>query len=199
MKKQSLPKLEVADIFRKYRHLLGNLSPENLKVVNAITNCRTSVLGGHKLKCNICGHDEHSYNSCRNRFCPKCQYLTKMNWIEMRMEDLLPCPYFHLVFTVPSELRTLFLGNKKLCYNILFKTASETLKQVAENPKNFGAKIGFIGVLHTWSQELIDHPHVHFVVPAGGLNKKKTKWITSRNNFFLSVKILSKVFKAKNA
>lgn len=191
------PELEIAHLFEKFGDQLNNLHPTQSKVVNAIRSCRTEALGHHVLSCNHCGHKQNSYNSCRNRHCPKCQFLTKVKWIEKRKADLLPCHYFHLVFTIPNSLRRLFLYNKELCYNLLFKTSSETLKEVSRKPKNLGAEIGFIGVLHTWSQNLIDHPHVHYVVPAGGLNNEKNKWVKSRNNYFLSVKVLSVVFKAK--
>jgi len=189
--------LEISDIFKQFRYLLKGLLPEQEKVVQAIINCRTEILGGHKLKCNGCEFTKNAYNSCRNRHCPKCQFLARTKWIEKRCEDLLPCQYFHVVFSVPSNLRPLILRNKEICYNIILKSASDTLKEVAANPQNLGADIGFIGVLHTWSQTLIDHPHVHFIVPGGGLNKKKTKWITCKKDYFLPIKVLSKVFKGK--
>lgn len=191
------PQLELAELFDKFDHLLDTILPDQYKVINAIKNCRTSALGGHVLTCNECNYHKNAYNSCRNRHCPKCQFLAKIKWIERRKEDLLPCQYFHVVFTVPGELRRIFLQNKEICYRALFKASSETLKEVAENPKNFGAEIGFIGILHTWSQNLIDHPHIHYVIPAGGLNKKKNKWVKGRANYFLNVKILSTVFRAK--
>ena len=188
--------LELADIFNTHSHKLGALYEDQWKVVSNITNCRTRVLGGRKLACNDCEFTKYTYNSCRNRHCPKCGFLARVKWIEKRTEDVLPCEYFHVVFTVPRELRRLFLQNKKLCYDILFKASSETLKEVAENPKNLGAEIGFIGVLHTWNQNLTSHPHVHYIVPAGGLNKNN-KWVRCKQNYLLPIKILSKVFKAK--
>jgi len=191
------PKIEIADLFNQFGHLLGNLPGEQRKVIRDITNCRTSVLGGHRLKCDQCEYEKNSYNSCRNRHCPKCQFLARVRWVEKRKEELLPSQYFHVVFTVPSELKPLILRNKKEFYNILFKAASETLKEVAQNPKNLGAQIGFIGVLHTWGQNLLDHPHIHFIVPGGGLNKKKNKWVACPKDYFLSVKILSRVFRGK--
>jgi hypothetical protein len=191
------PSLEISTLFEKFGHQLTGLLPNQHKVAQSITNCRTSVLGGHQLTCNHCEFQKNAYNSCRNRHCPKCQFLTQVKWVEKRKEDLLPCQYFHIVFTIPSELRALFLRNKEICYNILFKTSSETLKEVARNKQNLGAEIGMIGVLHTWAQNLIDHPHIHFVVPGGGLTKDKNKWIKCKPDYFLSVKILSKVFKAK--
>ena len=189
--------LEVADIFNKFKHLLANLHPDQNKVINAITNCRTKVLGGHKQKCSTCDFERPFFNSCRNRFCPKCGFLARTKWIEKRMEDLLPCQYFHVVFTIPRDLSPIFLRNKRVCYDLLFKAASQTLKEVAENPDNLGAEIGFIGILHTWSQTLIDHPHVHFIVPGGGLNKEKTKWIKCKDGYLLPVSIFSIVFKQK--
>jgi len=191
------PGIEMADIFNQFGHLLGNLSPEKTKVVQDIKNCRTAVLGGHLEKCDHCEYEKNRYNSCRNRHCPKCQYLAQVKWIEKRTEDLLPCPYFHVVFTVPSELNPLILRNKRLAYDFLFKAASETLREVAARPKNLGADIGAIGVLHTWSQTLLDHPHIHFIVPGGGLNKERTKWIPCKKSYFLPVKILSQVFRGK--
>lgn len=189
--------LEISTLFEKFGDQLTGLLPNQHKVAQSIKNCRTSVLGGHQLKCNHCEFEKNAYNSCRNRHCPKCQFLTQVKWVEKRKEDLLPCQYFHIVFTIPSELRALFLRNKEICYNILFKTSSDTLKEVARNKQNLGAEIGMIGVLHTWAQNLVDHPHIHYVVPGGGLNKDKNKWIKCSRDYFLSVKILSKVFKAK--
>lgn len=189
--------IELASLFRDHSHLLKSIIPEQHKVINAIQNCRTDVLGARKLECNSCEYQKYLYNSCRNRHCPKCQTLTKIKWVEKRKEDLLPCEYFHVVFTIPSKLRRLFLQNKRLCYTLLFKATSETLKEVARNPENLGAEIGFIGILHTWSQNLIDHPHIHYVVPSGGLSMDKKKWIKSSDNYFLCVQRLSKVFKGK--
>ncbi|MBF0314770.1 MAG: IS91 family transposase [Oligoflexia bacterium] len=191
------PKIEMAEIFRNHRHLLGKIPKSHHKVIQDIINCRTSVLGGHQLKCNECDYTENSYNSCRNRHCPKCQYLAKMKWVESRLEDLLPCQYFHVVFTLPSLLNRLILQNKSVAYGILFQSASETLKEVAANPKNMGAEIGFIGVLHTWAQNLMDHPHIHFIVPGGGLNKEKNLWIACKNKYLLPIQILSLVFRGK--
>jgi hypothetical protein len=189
------PKLEVADIFRKFGHLLPKMPLSNYKAINAITNCRTGALGGHQLKCDSCDYDRQAYNSCRNRHCPKCQFTARQRWIEARTEDLLPCQYFHVVFTVPSELRPLMLRNKEVTYDILFRASSDTLKEVART--HFEAEVGFFGVLHTWSQTLIDHPHVHFVVPGGGLSKDKRTWIPCHQDYLLPVKILSQVFRAK--
>lgn len=193
------PTYEIGDIFRenraKLRHL--KLSPEQRKVVKAITRCRTARLGGHKLYCNTCGYSEISYNSCRNRHCPKCQYFKKLKWLNNRIEEILPVKYFHVVFTVPHLLNPLILQNKKELYGIFFKAVNETLTEAALNPKNLGAKIGFMTILHTWGQNLMDHPHIHCVVTGGGLNKDKTKWISSRDNFFIHVKRLSRLFRGK--
>jgi len=192
----SKQKTELADIFSQSSHLLDNISFAQKKVIRAITTCRTKVLGGHLEKCSSCSFEKNSYNSCRNRHCPKCQFLTKEKWIEKRSEDLLPCPYFHVVFSVPSQLRNLIFKNKREGSNLMFKAAAATLKEAAANPKNLGAEIGFIGILHTWTQDLRFHPHLHFLVPAGGLTPKGD-WKQSSEKFFLSVKILSKMFKGK--
>lgn len=197
MKTFDKPDLEIADIFQKYAHLLGPLCRDKQKVINAIQNCRTAVMGGHRQKCNLCDFEKHSYNSCRNRHCPKCQFLARAKWIEKRGEDLLPCQYFHVVFTVPAQLRQLFLMNQKLCYNAIFKAASQTMKELAKDPKYLGANIGCIGVLHTWAQNLIDHPHVHFLVPGGGLSSDSKKWFCAKKDFFLPVRVMSKIFRGK--
>jgi hypothetical protein len=189
--------LEVADIFREYDHLLGRLPLQHHKAIQAIKNCRTEVLGGHRLECDSCDYSKNAYNSCRNRHCPKCGFTARTKWIEKRCEELLDCPYFHVVFTIPSELRLLFLYNQKLCYDLLFKASSETIKQVAKNPNNLNAEVGAIGVLHTWGQNLMNHPHVHFIVPGGGLSFDKNNWVKSDEKFLLPVRVLSKVFKAK--
>jgi predicted Zn-ribbon and HTH transcriptional regulator len=191
------PGLEVAEIFERFSHELGRLPQAHRKVIQDIRNCRTSRLGGHRLRCDECSHEKQSYNSCRNRHCPKCQFTAKVRWIEKRTEDLLECPYFHVVFTVPSELNALILRNKRKSYDILFKAASQTLKEVAQNPKHLGAEIGFIGVLHTWGQNLLDHPHIHFIVPGGGLNPDKTQWVQCQKDFLMPVKVLSRVFRGK--
>ena len=189
------PGLEIADIFVSHGHLLGNLLPEQSKVVQAIKNCRTAVLGGHSLKCDSCDYAKNAYNSCRNRHCPKCGFTARSKWIEKRVDELLDCPYFHVVFTLPSELRPLILRNKKVGYDILFKAASKTLKEVAA--KRLDIELGCIGVLHTWSQTLIDHPHVHFIVPGGGLSTSNLKWIKCNEKYLLPVEALSQVFRGK--
>lgn len=190
-------KPELADVFRLHSHKLLFLSPENKKAIHAIISCRTAELGGHVLCCDACGSMEISYNSCRNRHCPKCQSLAKAKWIMAREQELLPVPYFHVVFTFSDLLYPIALQNKKVVYDILFQASSETLKEVAANPKNLGAVIGFISILHTWEQKLSHHPHIHCIIPGGGLSPDKTSWISSSENFFLSVKILSIVFRAK--
>jgi hypothetical protein len=193
------PTYEIGDIFREHKDKLKQLklSPGQRKVVKAITRCRTSRLGGHHLYCKNCGYSEISYNSCRDRHCPKCQYFKKLKWLNKRIEEILPVKYFHIVFTIPNILNPLVLQNKKELYGIFFRAVNETLTEAALNPKNLGAKIGFMSVLHTWGQNLLDHPHIHTVVTGGGLNKNKTEWISSRDNFFIHVKRLGKLFRGK--
>ncbi len=165
--------LEVAEIFRQhgpaYRQS-HRLSRHVLRVMRAIDLCRTAALGGHRDQCDHCGHLEISYNSCRNRHCPKCQTLRKERWIEARTEDLLPVEYFHVVFTLPADLNLLVSTNRKVLYDLLFRSVSETLTQLAKDSKHLGAEIGCIGILHTWGQNLMDHPHIHGIVTGGGLS-----------------------------
>jgi len=196
------PFLEVADLFRTfgpaYREVHGHEMPvRHTRVMRAIEICRTAELGGHVDQCDECGALRISYNSCRNRHCPKCQSLDKERWLEAREKDLLPTSYFHTVFTVPEGVRPLALRNQKVVYNLLFQSASETLTQLAKDPKHLGAEIGFIAVLHTWTQTLMDHPHLHCLVPGGGLSPDGKRWISSREDFFLSVKVLSALFRGK--
>jgi len=165
--------------------------------MRAIEVCRTAVLGGHKDKCDHCGHVEISYNSCRNRHCPKCQTLRKEKWIEARCEDLLPIAYFHVVFTLPSELNPLVSMNRKVLYDLLFRSVSETLTQLANDSKHLGAEIGSIGILHTWGQNLMDHPHIHCIVTGGGLSPDGNRWVSSRKGFFIPVRVISALFKGK--
>jgi hypothetical protein len=165
--------------------------------MRAIEVCRTAVLGGHREQCDHCGHVEISYNSCRNRHCPKCQTLRKEKWIEARCEDLLPIPYFHVVFTLPSELNPLVSMNRKVLYDLLFRSVSETLTQLAKDPKHLGAEIGSIGILHTWGQNLMDHPHIHCIVTGGGLSSDRSRWVSSRKGFFIPVRVMSALFKGK--
>jgi hypothetical protein len=194
--------LEVADIFRAlgpdYRERYGSKIPlRHLRAMRAIEVCRTAELGGHMDQCDQCGQRRISYNSCRNRHCPKCQSLEKERWLEARKKDLLPTSYYHLVFTLPEGLRPLALRNQKVIYGLLFKAASETLAQLAEDRKYLGGQIGFIALLHTWSQTLIDHPHVHCLVTGGGLSLDGRKWISSRPGFLIPVKVLSSLFRGK--
>jgi hypothetical protein len=196
------PPCEVADVVRayekefgeEYRHLLDDNAR---RVLRAIVNCRTAALGGHVESCDQCGHSAISYNSCRNRHCPKCQGAARERWLAERSEELLPVPYFHVVFTLPQQLAPLALQNKRVVYGILFRAAAETLIQVAADEKRLGADIGFLAVLHTWGQTLQHHPHLHCVIPGGGLSPDRTRWIPSRSHFFLPVKVLSRVFRGK--
>ena len=192
--------LEVADIFRQYGPIYREshrLSRNHGRVMRAIEVCRTAVLGGHKDKCDNCGHLEISYNSCRNRHCPQCQTLRKEKWIEARREDLLPIEYFHVVFTIPSELNHLVSMNQRVLYDLLFHSASETLAELTKDPKHLGAKVGMIGLLHTWGQNLMDHPHIHWIVTGGGLSPDGSRWISSRKGFFIPVRVLSALFRGK--
>jgi Putative transposase/Transposase zinc-binding domain len=197
------PPLEVADIVRaagdafieRNRHWLRW---KHVKVLRAIRRCRTAALGGHLDECTRCGHRAPiSYNSCRDRHCPKCQIAARERWIAARQRELLPTRYLHVVFTLPHRLAPLVLQNKKVLYGLLFRTSAETLLEVARNPKRLGAEIGFFSVLHTWSQKLNIHPHVHCVVPAGGLSPDHTHWVHSRENHFLPKEVLSAVFRGK--
>ena len=192
------PKWEVAGIFRlhgeEYRSNHA-ISLSHHKVMGSIEVCRTSWLGGHIEKCRLCGFRKPSYNSCRNRHCPKCQSLTKAQWLQDRKSELLPVGYFHNVFTLPHKLNPLILNNKKMLFNILFKSVSETLLEFGRN--NIGGKLGFLCILHTWDQTLMDHFHLHCVVPAGALSIDKSKWISAKENFLFHVRALSKVFREK--
>ncbi len=197
MSTRKTEQLEVSDIFRRLTAKVSSLSAEQRKVFEAIVNCRTAVLGGHKDRCKSCGYQEHSYNSCLNRHCPKCRGGRVFDWVAEREQELINAPYFHIVFTLPAELRTLCLLNRKLFYNLLFKASSETLLTVAKN--NLGLRLGFFGVLHTWNQDLQYHPHVHYLAPAGGLSSSDGSWEPSPDGerFFLPVRILSKVYRGK--
>ena len=165
--------------------------------MRAIEVCRTAALGGHKDQCDHCGHLEISYNSCRNRHCPKCQTLRKEKWIEARRKDLLPIEYFHVVFTLPAELNPLVSMNPQLLYDLLFHSASETLAELASDPKHLGAKVGMIGILHTWGQNLMDHPHLHWIVTGGGLSSDGRRWRSCRKGFFIPIRVLSALFRGK--
>ena len=192
--------VEVADIFRQHGPDYRRIHPlpvTHLRAMHAIEICRTSELGGHVDTCDTCGATRISYNSCRNRHCPKCQFLRKEQWLEARNNDLLPIPYFHVVFTIPDDLNPLVLRNPSVMYNILFQAVSETLVELSRDPKHLGAKIGFIGILHTWGQNLMDHPHIHCVVTGGGLSSDGRKWVSCRKKFFLPVKVMSRLFRGK--
>jgi rubredoxin len=197
------PPLEVADLIRaagdafleRNRHWLGW---KHVKVLRAIRRCRTAALGGHLDECTRCGYRATiSYNSCRDRHCPKCQTAARDRWIAARQRELLPTRYLHVVFTLPHRLAPLVLQNKKVLYGLLFRTSAETLLEVARDPRHLGAEIGFFSVLHTWSQKLKIHPHVHCVVPAGGLSLDHTRWVRSRDNYFLPKEVLREVFRGK--
>jgi hypothetical protein len=193
------PKLEVADVFRRYgaayREKHGaSLSTAQRRVMTAIEVCRTAALGGHVEQCDECGHQRISYCSCRNRHCPKCQSLARAEWIQNRQAELLDCEYFHVVFTVPEEIAAIAYQNKEVLYGILFRAAAETLRTIAADPKHLGAEIGFFAVLHTWGQNLLHHPHLHCLVPGGGLSPDGSRWIACRPGFFLPVRVLSRLF-----
>jgi hypothetical protein len=194
------PKLEVADVFRRYgaayRQQHGaSMSTGQWRVMSAIEVCRTAVLGGHLERCDQCGYERNAFNSCRDRHCPKCQCLARAQWIENRQSELLEVPYFHVVFTVPEEIAAIAYQNKEVVYGILFQATAETLKTIAADPKHLGAEIGFFAVLHTWGQNLHFHPHLHCVVPGGGLSPDGERWVHCRPNFFLHVRVLSRLFR----
>ena len=189
---------EVADIVNQYgpEYLKTHqLCPVQRKAYQAITDCRTAKMGGHLQTCDQCGHQKPIYNSCRNRHCPKCQYIKQVQWVDKLKAQLPATRYFHLVFTIPSELHLTFYINQKVCYDLLFKASSTTLKQAAANPDFLGAETGAVAVLHTWGQAITYHPHVHMIVPAGGLSSDQTEWVDAGKKFFLPVKALSKMFR----
>jgi len=192
--------LEVADIFRQvgpaYRaEHAAALSRGQRRVMSAIEQCRTAALGGHVEQCDSCGHQRISFNSCRNRHCPKCQSLVRAQWLEDRQTELLPVEYFHVVFTVPQEIAAIAYQNKTVMYDILFRATSETLRTIAGDTKHLGAEIGFIAILHTWGQNLLHHPHLHCVVPGGGVAPNGERWISCRPGFFLPVRVLSRLLR----
>ena len=194
------PTLEVADIFRRYgavsrEEASPSLSTAQRRVMAAIETCRPAALGGHVEQCDTCGQQRIAYNSCRNRHCPKCQALARAAWVEHRTAELLECDYFHVVFTVPEPIAAIALQNKRLVYGILFRATAQTLQTIAADPQHLGAAIGFFAVLHTWGQTLVHHPHLHCVVPGGGLSPDGTRWIASRPGFFLPVRVLSRLFR----
>jgi len=192
--------LEVADIFRQvgpsYREdHAPAMSQGQRRVMSAIEQCRTVALGGHVEQCDSCGHQRIAFNSCRNRHCPKCQSLVRAQWLEDRQTELLPVEYFHVVFTVPQEIAAIAYQNKAVVYDILFRTTAETLRTIAGDPKHLGAEIGFIAILHTWGQNLMHHPHLHCVVPGGGIAPNGERWVSCRPGFFLPVRVLSRLFR----
>lgn len=189
--------LELSDIFREHADRLPALSSPQARAVSDIMVCRTAALGGHLQECDTCGHQLVLYNSCRNRHCPKCQHLDQARWIEAQQDCLLPTEYHHVVFTVPDVLHALFLTNQKPAYDLLFSAAADTLKDVAARPQNLGAKIGFSGVLHTWNQKLLYHPHLHCIVTGGGLDADGSRWVAAKPSFLFPVRILARVFRGK--
>jgi Putative transposase/Transposase zinc-binding domain len=196
------PRLEVADVIRQHGDSFlechgDGLSHEQRRVLHDLAACRTAELGGHIEECDRCGHRQVAYNSCRNRHCPKCQAGAAAEWMEAREAELLPVEYFHLVFTLPETLGPIALQNPRVVYGLLFRAAAETLQQIAADPEHLGAEIGFLAILHTWGQNLHHHPHLHCVVPGGGLSPDASRWVACRPGFFLPVRILSRVFRGK--
>lgn len=196
------PSLEVADIFRAHgpawrESQRGHLSLAQLKVMSAITQCRTAALGGHVLRCEGCGTDQVSYNSCRNRHCPKCQSAAAQRWLDARQADLLPVEYYHVVFTLPAPIADIAYTNKAAIYGLLFDVAAEVLQTIAADPRHLGARIGATLVLHTWGSALTHHPHVHGIVPGGGLSADGERWVACRPGFFLPVRVLSRLFRRR--
>jgi hypothetical protein len=194
--------LEVAGIFRDHgsawRHAnQGRLSHAQLKVMSAIEGCRTAALGGHVARCEVCGHTAIAYSSCRDRHCPKCQGGQARKWLEARQAELLEVPYFHVVFTLPPRIGAIAFQNKAVIYDLLFKASAETLLTIAADPKRLHAKIGFTSVLHTWGSAMAHHPHVHMIVPGGGISADGCKWISSSEDFLLPVPVLKRLFRAK--
>lgn len=195
------PAFEIADVFRagfaQYVREYGPLPKEHYSVPNALMSCHTAIMGGHVYRCDNCNQDLISYNSCRNRHCPSCQASARAQWVENRITELLPVPYFHVVFTIPSELNPFVLRNKEISYALFFKAASETLLELAKDPDRLGAQTGFISVLHTWGQNLLDHPHLHCIVPGGGLDGDQ--WIkgTCKDDFLFPVNVMAALFRGK--
>ena len=194
------PKLEVADVFRRYGEAYrqqhgASLSTAQRRVMTAIEVCRTAALGGHLERCDCCGHERPCYDSCGDRHCPKCQSLARAAWVERRTSEVLPTHYFHVVFSVPDQIASIAYQNKRVVYGILFRVTAETLSTIAADPKHLGAEIGFFAVLHSWGQNLLFHPHLHCVVPGGGISLDGTRWISCRPRFFLPVRVLSRLFR----
>jgi len=193
-------KLEIADIFRDYgpawrRANAGHVSLSQLKVMSSIEACRTEALGGHVAACTKCDHQHIAYNSCKNRHCPKCQGPAARDWMAARADDLLPVEYFHVVFTLPAEIARIAYWNKKAVYGLLFRASAQTVMTTAADPKRLGAKVGMTSVLHTWGSALTHHPHIHMIVPGGGLSKDGNRWVACRPGFFLHVRVLSRLFR----
>jgi len=196
----SRPRLEVADIFRGHGSAwrqanAGHVSLGQLKVMSAVESCRTAALGGHVARCEKCAHTQIAYNSCRNRHCPKCQGAAAREWLAAREDELLPVPYFHVVFTLPAAIADIAYQNKAVIYDLLFKASAETLITIAADPEHLGARIGVLSVLHTWGSALTHHPHVHMIVPGGGIALDGKRWIACRPGFFLPVRVLSRLFR----
>ncbi|MBL1435527.1 MAG: IS91 family transposase [Rhodobacteraceae bacterium] len=194
------PLLEVADIFRTHGPAWraankGHISLTQLKVMSAVERCRTAALGGHITRCADCAHEHIAYNSCRNRHCPKCQAGAAKAWLAAREAELLPVRYFHLVFTLPKPIADIAHQNKRELYNLLMRASANTVIKIAADPKHLGARVGITSVLHTWGSAMTHHPHVHMIVPGGGLSRDGSKWITCRKNFFLSVRVLSRLYR----
>ena len=196
------PALEVADVFRTHgpawrAKQAGHLSLGQLKTMSAVEQCRTAALGGHALRCDACDHEEISYNSCRNRHYPKCQARAAQRWLEARQADLLPVEYYHVVFTLPEPISTIAYTNKAAIYRLLFDVAAETLTTIAADPKHLGAQVGATLVLHTWGSAMTHHPHVHGIVPGGGISPDGERWVACRRGFFLPVRVLSRLFRRR--
>jgi Putative transposase/Transposase zinc-binding domain len=196
----SRPALEVADIFRGYgpawrQANAGHVSLEQLKVMSAIESCRTAALGGHVARCEDCAYTTIAYNSCRNRHCPKCQGAAAKEWLAAREADLLPVPYYHMVFTLPAPIADIAYQNKAVVYDLLFKVSAETMVTIAADPRHLGARIGITSVLHSWGSALTHHPHVHMIVPGGGISPDGQHWVSCRPGFFLPVRVLSRLFR----
>jgi len=194
------PKLEIADIFRAHgpawrQANAGHVSLSQLRVMSAIEACRTEALGGHVAGCTKCGHQHVAYNSCKNRHCPKCQGPAARDWMAARAEDLLPVEYFHVVFTLPAEIARIAWWNKRAVYSLLFRASAETVMTIAADPKRMGARVGMTSVLHTWGSALTHHPHIHMIVPGGGLSADGTSWVPCRPGFFLHVRVQSRLFR----
>jgi hypothetical protein len=191
------PKHRLGDVIRRFGPALieqrgAKVTPAQRAVLSTLGRCHTAALGGHLYRCEACGAEHPAYNSCGNRHCPSCLGHKSAKWLEERSAELLPVPYFHVVFTVPEEIAALALGNKETLYGILFAAASTTLLDIAADPEHLGAKIGFLAILHTWTQTLLHHPHIHCIVPGGGISLDGTRWVRSRDDYFLPVEVLSR-------